>query len=424
MSAATTVPVNRAGQLAAPPTATTPRGDRRWLRIVLPIGVALLVIVSTLVVHLVEQPSVADRDFLNPTSTAGIGSFRLAERLTADGREITVAPSGPEALRLAGGGDVTLLVPAPKLVRPDILTSLAGLPANVTVLLVRPNLLSLGVLNLPVEQRSRWATRATGGCPGLTPGTRASLYRDHYEPLDDGWLTPSRDCFEHALVGYRQPGRAELVLVGADDIFRNNRIGELDNATVAASLFGGHRRVVWLDLHKRELPRLHDSKPPKQKRAPRSSLPLPSWVKAAAAGLALAALLAAVAAARRLGPPVPEPLPVVVRGTETALGRGRLYRRARDPGYALRVLRGQAGQRLRAALAVAPDADGQTLVAAVSGYTGLPAEQVDAALYGPDPADDEQLVAAVAALDRLVELVLPGTPPTSDQPHPNAKEWS
>jgi hypothetical protein len=407
-------------------TSRAAKADRRWLRIVIPVAAAVLIILATVAVHLIAQPSPTDPAFLNPTSTEDVGSATLAGQLAASGAPITVVHSGPEAVNRAADGGVTLFVPAPALVRPDALEDLSALPASVTVVLVHPSQLSVFLVGYPLQVKGRWSTRASHGCAQLPAGTRALTYRDHYQMIDSESVAPedllTRDCFEHSVVGWHAPGHAEVVLVGADDIFRNDRIGELDNARVATSLFPTGRPVLWLDLHKRErLPINHGGKPSKQPAPPRESLPLPSWVKASAAGLALAAALAAVAAARRLGPPVPEPLPVPVRGTETALGRGRLYRRARARGAALNALRDDAITRLRTALAVPADAPPGTLVAAVAAHTGFPPDQVGATLYGPEPDDDERLGAAVDALDQLVARVLP---PVVPRQHPYPKEWS
>jgi hypothetical protein len=121
----------------------------------------------------------------------------------------------------------------------------------------------------------------------------------------------------------------------------------------------------------------------------------------------VAAVLAALAAGRRLGPPVEEPLPVRPRAGETALGRGRLYRRARARRAALDAIRGTALDRLRTGLQVAPEAGPDALVTAVAQRTGQPPAAVSAVLEPATPDNDSQLVAAVAALDALVDRALP-----------------
>ncbi len=403
------------------PTVPTRRG-RRWLRVLAPPLVALVAILATLVVHAIEQPRTSNPGYLNPAGTGDSGSATLAQRLRAGGTSVRTATGSLDALDLAGTGDATLFVPAADYIRADQRARLADLPASVTVVLVRPSLTILDWVGLSfLDKQTRWATRAAQGCTGPAPNPTgpALVYRDHFQLLAGvklpSTLTVTRDCFGHAVQGWRSPGRAELVLVGADDIFRNDRIGELGNAELAAALLAGHPRLIWLNLHKLEQPPKQphsqhdgqdDDQPPPEPDSD-AGLPVPGWVKAAAAGLAVAAVLAALAAGRRLGPPVEEPLPVRPRATETALGRGRLYRRARARQTALDALRSAAIHRLRSTLRVPPDAPDAELVTAVSERTGSPGQYVHAVLHGPEPADDEQLTAAVAALDAMVEQAMP-----------------
>src|SRR5690606_20137800 len=122
-----------------------------------------------------------------------------------------------------------------------------------------------------------------------------------------------------------------------------------------------------------------------------------------------AGVLLAVAAARRLGPPVPEPLPVVVPAAEAVTGRGRLYRRIRARQASLATLR--AGALARLARAVDPlsrtpdhglDVAGprrDAFIRTIAARSGLPEATVATVLFGPVPTDDEGLVVAVADLD-------------------------
>jgi hypothetical protein len=126
---------------------------------------------------------------------------------------------------------------------------------------------------------------------------------------------------------------------------------------------------------------------------------------------------------------VDEPLPVRVRATETALGRGRLYRRARARGVALQALRDNAFQRLRSALQLPAQAPPHAVAAEVAARVGAAPDVVQAILYGPDPQTDEELAAAVADLDALVAAALPAPPvPTGVEEPPDLarteKEWS
>ncbi|GIG57223.1 hypothetical protein Lfu02_15950 [Longispora fulva] len=129
----------------------------------------------------------------------------------------------------------------------------------------------------------------------------------------------------------------------------------------------------------------------------------PPWFWAALVGLAIAALLLVLARARRLGQPVAERLPVVVRSTETITGRGRLYARAHARLPALDAVRAGARRRLVAALALGPTAMSGEIVAAVAARTGRTEDAVQELLYGVIPETDAELTSMADAIDRLVE---------------------
>jgi hypothetical protein len=123
------------------------------------------------------------------------------------------------------------------------------------------------------------------------------------------------------------------------------------------------------------------------------------------AQIALAVLLLTLWRARRLGPPVTEPLPVTVRSAETVLGRGRLYQRARARGPALDILRAATRARLAALLKLPPGADAAAVAAAVAARTGRDPAELEELLAGPAPEDDEDLVRMARDLETLPHAV-------------------
>ncbi|HLS24712.1 MAG TPA: DUF4350 domain-containing protein [Beutenbergiaceae bacterium] len=110
---------------------------------------------------------------------------------------------------------------------------------------------------------------------------------------------------------------------------------------------------------------------------------------------------------RRLGPVVKEPLPVVVRATETTRGRGRLYRRHRTHAHAGAALRAGTVARMSGRLGLARWSGRDDVVQAISGATGRPPEQIDSVLYGPSPHDDASLTALAQALHMMESEVHP-----------------
>lgn len=436
---------------AAPPT--TQRRDRRWLRLVIPFAVVVVLIVVSAITYALQQPDPGDPEYLSPASDAPLGASRLAALLRQHEIIVERETKTSEALVSAFRGDATLFVPTPTLVHPFYLRMLKLLPETTRVVLVAPSGRALSDGHLPVGVVSqRWAPAAKQpGCalPAAQRAGRATalwLRFTDVHPIEDTLFR----CYAGGLVGARWY-RTELNLVGAADPFRNDRIGELGNAALATGLLSGASRVVWLDLHRREPrpgylddPRAAANGPAPPSLGPGSPDPdfpigdtgpdpgnprpnpgggngggggarpqsplwsaFPSAWYASAALLLLAGVLFAFAMARRLGPPVREPLPVTVRATETVEGRGRLYALAKARGSALAALRAATEQRLVRLLGLPADAGRDTVAGAVAAHTGASTDEVTSALYGTEPADDTELIRSATTLDGLLNAVGP-----------------
>jgi hypothetical protein len=187
----------------------------------------------------------------------------------------------------------------------------------------------------------------------------------------------------------------DTVLLGTPDPLYNEHLDEDGNASLALQLLGSRPHVVWY------LPGPDDAPSAGERRDLLGLLPA-GW-RWAAFQLAIAAALAAVWRARRLGPVVTEPLPVVVRAAETTEGRARLYHQAGARGHAAEALRTAARSRLaRLAGVAAVDAHAPAVLPpAVAARTGDPVAAVHGLLFGPPPADDTALVRLADDLDAL-----------------------
>ncbi|MEU5942642.1 DUF4350 domain-containing protein [Micromonospora sp. NPDC047548] len=447
---------------AAPPTAPPPPRRRyRWHRLVIPFALAAMLLTVTVVTRAVDQPDATERGFLSPVATGDDGGSRLAGALRGQGVTVQRETDTLRALLALDGRPATLFVPAPELLHPDTVGALGDLPAGSRLVLVDPSRRVLESVDLPlVPADRRWATRAvapdTDGVPCPLPeaaraGTAAARLQRYAPPR--GFAATLRSCYSGGLV--HLPWAADVVVIGASDPFRNDRIGEWGNRALATGLLGGHGRVVWLDLDGPAPPPHfgtgssgepawsptpggsttygggtgdgHGGQPSEghpggsdgdpsdgddqqeQAQRPDRQNPLwaafPAWFWALLVQLALAALLVVLWRARRLGPPVAEPLPVRVRSAETVLGRARLYQRARARGPAADTLRAAALDRLLTRLnlpATTPLTEVSALVAARTG--GTP-EQAHELLYGDAPTSDAELLELARSLDRVTRTV-------------------
>ncbi|WBC10134.1 DUF4350 domain-containing protein [Micromonospora sp. WMMA1947] len=406
---------------------------RRTYRLLVPLGLAVLLIVTTLVLRAIDRPDADEPGFLSPVATGDDGASRLAEALRAQGVPVRRETDLAAALRTAGAEPSTLFVPAPALVHPDRLGGLTTLPPGSRLVLVEPSRRVLTELDTPIEPADRrWAARAVPPDAGGTPCRLPEAVRAGAAAIDlQRYAGPAEvdSCYGGALL--RAPGRIEVVLAGASDPFRNDRIDEWGNEALATGLLGAGRPLVWLDLLEpvpaptrpswsaepfTEEPtqggsgRSERPDPPDRADPPREN-PLwgafPPWFWALLVQLALAGLLVVLWRARQLGPPVSEPLPVTVRAAETVRGRARLYRRAGARDTVAETLRAAALDRLVTWLNLPPDTPDDEVAARVAERAGTDPERVADLLYGPAPEKDRELLELARDLDALTRTLAP-----------------
>ena len=409
----------------------------------IPFAVVTVLWILTAVAHAYQEPDFGDAGTLAPDGTGRHGSSQLAQRLRADGVSIERVTSSDAALTAARLGDATVFVPAPDYLNPLFVLQLTRIQAGShRIVLVRPGDRARRTTTVPAGRRdSRFATATVDPACDTDYARQAgpaAVRRDIY----DG-ASPTTRCYGGSLIGFRMSGH-EILLVGATDPFRNDRIGEAGNAALATGLLSEFGRVIWVDVHRLEatptptdaLPDLELPTPPPYERGDRDrtntgitlfdAFPVQLW--AVLLVLLIGAFLLALAKARRLGPPVAEPLPVLVPASEAVTGRGRLYERINAREASLSALRASAIARMARILdpiAIAPEREltsagpaADRFVARIAARSGITEEVVETVLYGPTPDDDASLLTAVAALDRLVSAVI------RDRPDPNAPRSS
>ena len=191
-----------------------------------------------------------------------------------------------------------------------------------------------------------------------------------------------------------------VTVLGAGLPFTNERLAEDGNAALGMNLLGARSSVVYL---------LPDPPPPGTGRKSFGDL-VPFGVKLAVLQAIIAVVLVALWRARRLGPVVVEPLPVVVRSAEAVEGRARLYHARQASDRAAMALRAGALERLTALLgmprsAAADPGMANEIVTGIAAHTGEAEAVIGTALYGPPPVDDAELVRLAGYLDELERQV-------------------
>ncbi|MEV7275808.1 DUF4350 domain-containing protein [Streptomyces sp. NPDC093111] len=380
-------------------TSLTPR--QLWARARGALLLLALVLTGGLV--LATMHSSDHHGILDPRSADPSGSRALAELLKAQGVtvEVTTTLAGATA---ATGADTTLLVTAPDLLtgtqRSTLHAAMKGSAAR-TVLL-GAGTPSLGTLVPGLTTSGDAPVGALEPACTLTAATRAGSVDLGGERYVTG-RTTADSCYYAdglpTLVRVPGQGTADTVLLGSPELLSNKRLDQRGNASLALQLLGSRPHLVWY------LPSLADVPADAGSEDTGTGFLdlIPSGWLWGTLQLAVAALLAAVWRARRLGPLVAERLPVAVRASEATEGRARLYRKTDARDRAATVLRTATRLRLAPLLGV-PVQDAHTaelLLPALS--TRVPAAAADHRdlLFGTAPADDAALVRLADQLDAL-----------------------
>ncbi|WP_062131987.1 DUF4350 domain-containing protein [Demequina aestuarii] len=231
------------------------------------------------------------------------------------------------------------------------------------------------------------------------------------DPGPDGMLCFPNDYGSHAYAVV-DDGDRRVTLIASWPLVTNEHLAEDGNAALALRALGRHETVVWYvgDLFDPSTLTWSDGDGDGDNGADGAVPPteieanpdfLPPGTGSAVYLLALTALVAAWWRARRFGPLVREPLPVIVRASEATRGRARLYRRSRASGRATAALRATAAARMARRLGV-PRAAGRTgLVPAVARAANRDESDVDRILYGAPPTDDSTMMSIIQELDTL-----------------------
>jgi hypothetical protein len=401
------------------PTDPTPTEDRDWVRPVVAVVAMLVLLVAVVLVRGLYRAEPLEPDSPLPDGSRAVVSV-LADDLGTDVAVERTTLDAADALRHGA----TVVVTDPDLLSPaqlDLLQDAQDASGGLVVL-VRPGTDALAELAPDVRPGGEVdatdaiapatctatgsgtpgpAADLAGGASALTAGRPdgqegevppAALYRPAPGSAAVG-------CF--ALDGayaVAADGTRPTVVLGSPRPLMNTGAADAGNSAFTLNLLAGDT-VVWYlpsatDPLADAMPSLADIVPP--------AVTLGAlW--AAVVGL----VVVAWGAGRRLGPVVPENLPVAVRARETTLGRADLYRRAGARGRAADALRAGTAARLAPPAGVPPHADVDALVAAVAERSDVPPQRLQDLLSTRPVRTDTDLVRLSQDLTALEKELAP-----------------
>ncbi|MEU4093921.1 DUF4350 domain-containing protein [Streptomyces sp. NPDC026673] len=385
-------------------TSTSPTAGQLWNRS-RSLLAALVFLLLFGVVYAIAR-SGENHAALDPRSPDPSGSRAVAQLLHDQGVTTTIVTTTDEAVA-AAKPDTTLLVTLP-----DLLTERQQSAVRAAMERSGGRVVLLSPTDASVEKLAP-AVRYTGPVPVhvLAPDCGLPTARDAGDAELGGgaYSTSARDadrCYpdtsgDFTLLRLPRADGGDTVVLGTHTLLQNENLAEQGNASLAMQILGAHPKLVWY------LPSLTDASAFGGGRQNFLDLVPDGW-SWAVLQLFIAAVLAALWRARRLGPIVTERLPATVRAAEATEGRARLYRRGNARGRAAEALRTAARDRLAPLVGVPPSQshDPDVLPAAVAARLDDPATDPRTLLHGPPPPNDAALLRLADDLDALERRVL------------------
>lgn len=350
------------------------------------------------------------KNSLDPASPSPEGSRALAQLLDAQGVSLTRYDRVEDVVRVSDSRS-TLVVTHPERMSAAMRTRLMSASAG-RVVLISPDedLLQQFLPDASLTSAGGQRTDEVAPQCALPEAIRAGSAQLAGEASVSlrNRSGVSASCYSvggvPTLVIVNRPGGQEIVVVGSSRPFTNEALAESGNASLAMSLLGTDRTLAWW---------VASTSDPLSAgvgagTASLSDL-LPAWTYWVLLQVAVSLAIAVIWRARRLGPVVQEPLPVVVRASEAVEGRGRLYEQTDAREHAARVLQLSAQERLRLSLGIPPGEGAgsiDALITSVSARSGrAPHEVRELLITSQDPNSDTALRGYSAALDGLVSQV-------------------
>jgi Domain of unknown function (DUF4350) len=388
-------------------------GWRRWRA---PAATVAIILAGGVVIALLGAGPAATGQ-LDPRDVGPAGAHALAALLAGQGKHVSRVDSVTAALAQAREPGTAVVIADPGRIASSSLPRLSAAPADLLIIAPSRGALAglvpgvtlaavvgvasypprcswpgarlagaadMGGLLLRSPARGGWRCYPAGGAAAAgTAGTKTG----HRALLRAGYAS---------LIRYQRGGRVITVL-GTGTPLTNQDLGNNGNAALALNLLASDARIVWL---------MPGTAVGTGARSGSVYGLIPRPVYLVIAEIAVALVLAALWRMRRFGPLVFEPLPVLVRASETAEGHGSLYRSRRARGRAAAALRSASVARITTRTGLPQTASPEAVCRELARRTGRGEGEIHAMLFGPAPGDDAALVKLASELDALEGQVL------------------
>lgn len=193
-------------------------------------------------------------------------------------------------------------------------------------------------------------------------------------------------------------GGGDVTVLGSTALLSNSNLASQGNAALTFNLLGKRPHLIWYTASLKDVPVTQEQ--------PSLAELTPSWIFPAMAWLLLVGMLGMVWRGRRYGPLVIEPLPVVVKASETVTGRARLYQDARAIDTVARTFQEATLTRLAKYLRLGSSASPESVVEALTAHTGRSRPELFALLLHDVPRNEKEMLSMATALADLEEEVV------------------
>lgn len=335
------------------------------------------------------------RDGFDPEGRGYNGTLALAELLRQQGITVTIERDRFAAAR-ALDDQSTLVLADPPALSDGAVEALLEEATSVVVLTGSSRMLRLLDLGSDAE--------ASGTAP-----QDASCRLPELERVGD--VTPGRlftpkpgvtACFsggDGAGLLVSEADERRRAIIDGSRLFTNEHLATDGNAALGLALLGQQPHVVWY------VPSYADTDLADTADVDTLGSLTPPWVTPAILLLLLAGVAAGIWRGRRFGPLVVESLPVMVRASETMLGRARLTAKAADARHAAEAVRDGTLRRLATRMGLSTQAPVDAIADAVADRMGVARGSIRDILAAPLPTTDAALIPFARHLSALEAAV-------------------